>query len=47
MIHAFIFDMDGVLVNSEEMYYNRRMADFKQNDLITDYCKLHDFLGAI
>ncbi len=46
MIHAFIFDMDGVLVNSEEMYYNRRMAYFKKNDLIPDSTNLNDFLGA-
>ncbi|MCT6892494.1 MAG: HAD family phosphatase [Bombilactobacillus mellifer] len=46
MTKAFIFDMDGVLVNSETMYFNRRMAYFNANKIQPDSTDINDYLGS-
>ncbi|MCO6543745.1 MAG: HAD family phosphatase [Lactobacillus sp.] len=46
MIKAFIFDMDGVLVNSEEMYFYRRMEFFNKIRVIPDSKQISDYLGC-
>lgn len=46
MTQAFIFDMDGVLVNSEMLYFNRRMAFFKANQIQPDSTNINDYLGS-
>lgn len=45
MFKAVIFDMDGVLVNSEEFYFNRRMSFFEEKGLNPGSTDIHDYLG--
>lgn len=42
---ALIFDMDGVLVNSEQFYFDRRMAYFRENGVRPGSSDIHDYLG--
>lgn len=46
MIKAIIFDIDGVLVNSEEFYFKRRMNFFKENNLTPGSTDINDFVGS-
>lgn len=43
---GIIFDMDGVLVDSEEFYYQRRKAFLKEYDLSIEQIPLPLFIGA-
>lgn len=46
MIKAVIFDIDGVLVNSEEFYFKRRMNFFKENNMTPGSSDINDFVGS-
>ena len=46
MIKAVIFDIDGVLVNSEEFYFQRRMNLFKENNIEPGSTDINDFVGS-
>lgn len=46
MIKAVIFDIDGVLVESEEFYMNRRMKFFKELNIIPGSTDINDFIGG-
>ncbi|EOH96930.1 HAD hydrolase, family IA [Enterococcus moraviensis ATCC BAA-383] len=43
---GIIFDMDGVLVDSEEFYYQRRKAFLKEYDLSIEQIPIPLFIGA-
>ncbi|WP_086315612.1 hypothetical protein A5821_003112 [Enterococcus sp. 7F3_DIV0205] len=43
---GIIFDMDGVLVDSEEFYYQRRKAFLKEYDLTIEQIPIALFIGA-
>lgn len=43
---GIIFDMDGVLVDSEEFYYQRRKAFLKEFDLSIEQIPMPLFIGA-
>ncbi|ALS01693.1 HAD family hydrolase [Enterococcus silesiacus] len=43
---GIIFDMDGVLVDSEEFYYQRRKAFLKEYDLSIEQIPIPLFVGA-
>ncbi|WP_430598080.1 HAD family hydrolase [Enterococcus sp. AZ177] len=43
---GIIFDMDGVLVDSEEFYYQRRKAFLKEYDLSIEQIPIPEFVGA-
>ncbi|MGX7150875.1 HAD family hydrolase [Enterococcus ureasiticus] len=43
---GIIFDMDGVLVDSEEFYYQRRQAFLKEYDLSIEQIPIPEFVGA-
>ena len=43
---GIIFDMDGVLVDSEEFYYQRRKAFLKEYDLSIEQIPISEFVGA-
>lgn len=43
---GIIFDMDGVLVDSEEFYYQRRIAFLKEYDLSVEQIPISVFIGA-
>ncbi|RWR37145.1 HAD family phosphatase, partial [Pediococcus acidilactici] len=45
MKKAFIFDMDGVLIRSEEFYFERRMRFFKENNLTPGSSDIDDYIG--
>ncbi|WP_155286905.1 HAD family hydrolase [Lacticaseibacillus zhaodongensis] len=45
MKKALIFDMDGVLVDSEPFYFKRRMRFFKMRGIKPDSTDIHDYLG--
>ena len=42
---AVIFDMDGVLIDSEKFYFNRRMKYFDEIGIEPASRKLIDFVG--
>lgn len=44
--NGIIFDMDGVLVDSEEFYYQRRKAFLKEYDLSIEQIPIPLFIGA-
>lgn len=46
MKKAFIFDMDGVLIRSEEFYFERRMRFFKENNLTPGSSDIDDYIGV-
>ncbi|MCC3237380.1 HAD hydrolase-like protein, partial [Pediococcus acidilactici] len=46
MKKAFIFDMDGVLIRSEEFYFERRMRFFKENNLSPGSSDIDDYIGV-
>jgi HAD superfamily hydrolase (TIGR01509 family) len=46
MSKTFIFDMDGVLIESEEFYFERRMRFFREHDLTPGTSDINDYLGA-
>ena len=46
MIKAVIFDIDGVLVDSEEFYFQRRMNFFKENNMTPGSSDINDFVGS-
>ncbi|MEI5993418.1 HAD family hydrolase [Candidatus Enterococcus mansonii] len=43
---GIIFDMDGVLVDSEAFYYQRRKAFLKEYDLSIEQIPIPEFIGA-
>lgn len=45
MVRAVIFDMDGVLVETEEYYFNRRMAFLKEKNIEPLSKKMEDYIG--
>lgn len=45
MVKAVIFDMDGVLVETEEYYFNRRMAFLKEKNIEPLSKKMEDYIG--
>lgn len=45
MVRAVIFDMDGVLVKTEEYYFNRRMAFLKEKNIEPLSKKMEDYIG--
>ena len=45
MKKSLIFDMDGVLVDSEPFYFKRRMNYFKMRGIEPDSTDIHDYLG--
>lgn len=45
MKKGVIFDMDGVLIDSEEYYFNRRMEYFKKNGMKPSHTDLQKFIG--
>lgn len=45
MFDSVIFDMDGVLVETEEFYFERRMKFFKEKKLLPASSKIEDYLG--
>ena len=46
MVEAVIFDMDGVLINSEIYYANYRKDFFKMKKIDTRHLNDSDFIGA-
>ena len=46
MKKAFIFDMDGVLMRSEEFYFERRMRFFTENNLTPGSSDIDDYIGV-
>jgi len=46
MKQAVIFDMDGVLINSERAYLDRRLRFFKEKGIEPGSSDLRDYLGA-
>lgn len=46
MYKAVIFDMDGVLIKSEEFYFERRMEFFKKIGVKPDSTDIKDYIGA-
>lgn len=46
MIKAIIFDMDGVLVDSEEFYMNRRIKFFDELNIEPGSRDINDFVGS-
>ncbi|WP_081300601.1 HAD family hydrolase [Clostridium beijerinckii] len=46
MKKAVIFDMDGVLVNTESFYFKRRMKFFDELKIEPDTRKIEDFIGS-
>lgn len=46
MKQAVIFDMDGVLVNTESFYFKRRMKFFDELKIEPDTRKIEDFIGS-
>lgn len=45
MKEVYIFDMDGVLVDSEAYYHKLRLEFLKKYDLSTPYTNINDYLG--
>lgn len=45
MVRAVIFDMDGVLVETEEYYFNRRMAFLQEKNIEPLSKKMEDYIG--
>lgn len=45
-VEAIIFDLDGVLVDSEGFYYQRRKAFLKEHQLTIDELPMSWFIGA-
>nr|WP_056969301.1 HAD family phosphatase [Lacticaseibacillus thailandensis] len=45
MFTGVIFDMDGVLVNSEQFYFDRRMQFFREKNLHPGSTDIRDYLG--
>jgi HAD superfamily hydrolase (TIGR01509 family) len=45
MVRAVIFDMDGVLVETEEYYFNRRMAFLKEKNIDPLNKRMEDYIG--
>ncbi|KAF1297121.1 haloacid dehalogenase [Enterococcus sp. JM4C] len=45
MKKAVIFDMDGVLIDSEHFYFERRMAFFREKGLVPGSTDLEDYVG--
>lgn len=45
MFKGIVFDMDGVLINSEYFYFNRRMAFLKEKGIIPSTENFHDYVG--
>ena len=45
MIKGIIFDMDGVLIDSEFFYFNRRMAFLKEKRITPFTDNFHDYVG--
>lgn len=45
MKKGVIFDMDGVLIDSEEYYFNRRMEYFKRIKIKPNHTNLQSFIG--
>lgn len=46
MKKAFIFDMDGVLFDTEDAYFNRRNQFLKEQGISSDHLKPRDFIGS-
>lgn len=46
MKQAVIFDMDGVLVNTESFYFKRRMKFFDELKIEPATRKIEDFIGS-
>lgn len=45
MFKGIVFDMDGVLINSEYFYFNRRRAFLKEKGIIPSTENFHDYVG--
>ncbi|MGM0123660.1 hypothetical protein IGI37_001033 [Enterococcus sp. AZ194] len=45
MKKAVIFDMDGVLIDSEHFYFERRMAFFREKNIAPGSTRLEDYVG--
>lgn len=46
MIHAIIFDMDGVLVDSEPFHIEIEKRQFRQNEILVSQEEHHRYLGV-
>ncbi|UQS84189.1 HAD family hydrolase [Bombilactobacillus thymidiniphilus] len=46
MIKAIIFDMDGVLINSEQFYFQRRLEFLRSKQQIAGSQNFQDYVGA-
>ncbi len=42
---GMIFDMDGVLIDSENFYFDRRMQFFKEKNILPGSTNKLDFVG--
>lgn len=45
MIDAVVFDMDGVLVDSEPVYFRRQIRFMQENDVIPATTNIQDYVG--